>query len=126
MRDFSAIASRPWPRLVEAYRELLTRPEWQHVAGLVRLLEYIEESELANVLHGAISHEDLLLSPYDRFDFTGEVLRMHADPADGAIEFHYAGAGGGPHWTKRTEAKAGPEALDRFVRELKWVEQGTA
>jgi hypothetical protein len=121
MRDYSAIASRPWPRIVEAYRELLARPQWQHVAGLVSLLDHIESSDLANVLHGATSHEDLLLSPYDRFDFTGEVLRVHADPSDGALEFHYAGAGGGPHRTKRVEAKAGPETLGHFVRELKWV-----
>jgi hypothetical protein len=121
MRDFSAIASRSWPRLVEAYRELLARPDWQHLGGLLRILKHIESGDLATVLHGAISHEDLLLSPYDRFDFTGEVLRVHSDPSDGALEFHYAGAGGGPHWTKRVEADAGPEALERFVRELKWV-----
>jgi hypothetical protein len=121
MRGDGPITARPWEEVIAHYRALLVRPQWGHIAGLLRLVEHIRDSPLGSVLHGAHSHAQLLLSPVERFSYDVETLQVDADPIDGDLSFRYSGAAGGPRWHRRAPASEGPEALERFVREIAWT-----
>lgn len=115
------IEARPWPEIVEFYRNLVEDHGWSF-EPMLELVRRVEASDYAFGLVAYTSVTTLVISQAEANFWRGPELRIDFDPSkqEFSLTYRLRLDDAGP-WTRTASADEGFEVLERFlVKRARW------
>ena len=116
------IKTRPWPEIVEFYRDLVGKHQHESFRSMIDLVEKIAAADFAKNLYPATSHAQLKISYYPDFHPDGEFLNVDLEGETGQIKFEYQETPSPLYkrWKRVCQPSEAFEVFQRFLQLKKW------
>ena len=101
--------TQSWPRIHAFYADLLAKHQVP-VSPIIRLLEWLKEQGLEDVLFAFTSMHDLVITDHEEFDWDHHTLRVSLDFQTKRFHFEYARHSGATDAMKKEVEE--PEAIE--------------
>jgi hypothetical protein len=109
------VRTRPLSQIVRFYRTFGGRQE-----PMAALAEQLERAAYGAAVYAATSHATLLLAPTPEFEWDTGVLRVTLD-GDQVVLVYAESPFISRRWTRRVPAADAFAAVERFVRDRRWL-----
>ena len=121
------IKARPWPEIVEFYRNLVESHGWSF-EPMLELVRRLEASDYASGLVAYTSVATLIVSQSEANFWRGPELRISFAPSKREFAFTYRQRlDDDDPWTRTARADEGFEALERFlVKRARWFRKAAS